>query len=105
MAGATWEPQADRVLGLYLAPFSGISHREQKQPSTVSSKLGVGIQNKSALRGLDCREGTRGPVSWLRHFGRVGAAGWSWTPLRPLAVSVSAEAWVEGRGGVLVMGE
>lgn len=35
-AGATWEPQADRVLGLYLAPFSGISHREQKQPSRAA---------------------------------------------------------------------
>lgn len=66
--GGPWEPQADRILGLYLAPFSGISHREQKQPSRAapSEEYRSKIQ---CVSGLDCRAAARGPEFPVREGG------------------------------------
>lgn len=43
------EPEADRIVGPYLAPFSGISHKEQEQPSRSAPSKELGSKGKKKM--------------------------------------------------------
>lgn len=91
--GSPWEPEADRVVGLYLAPFSGILHAEQ--PSSA-----VQVGNRIQKKALACRAAAGGQSILLESVQEGGGLrGWSSTTLCPLALGATSEAWVDGRGG------